>query len=214
MMVEVLKPTSRMTKADNRPVDGKTAHVRSDVVLNTGDALGAPIERADELLPADLIHDDEVVILLLRPHPFYILLSSLAGLAVIAILTMILAYTANTISWVTWNDSQAFALGGILAMARLCWQTLEWYSRVYVLTDKRLIRKMGVLRIAIFETPLSKIQHTSVFQSVRERLCLLGTIGFATAGSDVYEAFWVMLAKPFAVHKIVVETMNRYGRKR
>ena len=94
----------------------------------------------------------------------------------------------------------------------LSWQTLEWYSRVYVLTDRRIIRRMGVLRVTVFETQVKNIQHTSVFKSMRERLFGLGSIGFATAGSDVFEAFWVMIDRPFQVHRIVVRTIEKYGK--
>ena len=73
---------------------------------------------------------------------------------------------------------------------------------------------MGVLRVAVFQTDLRNIQHTSVFRRVRERVCGLGTIGFATAGSDVFEAFWEMVRRPFAVHKTVIEAIERYGRPR
>jgi hypothetical protein len=44
------------------------------------------------------------------------------------------------------------------------------------------------------------------------RLFGLGSIGFATAGSDTYEAFWVMIRRPYVVHHTVVETIHRYGR--
>ncbi len=64
----------------------------------------------------------------------------------------------------------------------------------------------------LFEAPLRNIQHTSVFQPLRERLFGLGTIGFATAGSDVFDAFWVMVRQPFAVHRTVIEAVQRYGR--
>ena len=39
-----------------------------------------------------------------------------------------------------------------------------------------------------------------------------GTIGFATSGSDVFDALWVMIRQPFAVHKTVVEAIQRYGK--
>jgi hypothetical protein len=101
----------------------------------------------------------------------------------------------------------------VIAAARLIWQTLEWMGRVYVLTDRRLIRRRGVLRVAVFQTLLSNIQHTSVFALLRERIFGLGTIGFATAGSDTYEAFWVMIPDPYGVHKIVDDAIRRYGRR-
>ncbi len=93
----------------------------------------------------------------------------------------------------------------------MLWQCAEWWCRVYVLTDRRVLRRTGVLRVSVFEASLRNIQHTSVFMPLRERLFGLGTIGFATAGSDVFDALWVMVRQPFAVHKVVVETMQRYG---
>ncbi len=73
-------------------------------------------------------------------------------------------------------------------------------------------RRMGVLRVSVFEAPLRNIQHTSVFRLLRERLFGLGSIGFATAGSDVFDAFWVTVRQPFGVHRTVVEAIRRYGR--
>lgn len=182
-------------------------------VCSVGEAIGAPIEHADAMLPADLIHDDEIIILLLRPSPLFIVLGAAGSLIAIAILTLTLAWLSRLpIPWITFADRDAFIFGAVLTMIRLTWQTMDWWSRIYVLTDRRLIRKMGVVRIAVFETPLRRIQHTSVFRRFRERLFGLGTLGFATAGSDTYEAFWVMIEKPYVVHKIVLQAIQRYGR--
>jgi uncharacterized membrane protein YdbT with pleckstrin-like domain len=187
------------------------ARLRSARMANAGEATGLPVEQAEALLPADLIHDDEVIILLLRPSLLYIPLSVLGSLAVIMIVALVLALISIKFPVVGWNETQAYALGVALGCARMGWQVLEWWSRIYVLTDRRIIRRMGVLRVAVFETQLKNIQHTSVFARLRERFFGLGSIGFATAGTDVFEAFWVMIARPFQVHRIVVETVERHG---
>ena len=103
-------------------------------------------------------------------------------------------------------------LGVGLAVIRLSWQTLDWYNRIFVLTDQRVLRRMGVLRVSVFQAKLKDIQHTGVFMRLRERACGLGTIGFATSGSDVFDALWIMVRQPFAVHKTVVEAIKRYGK--
>ena len=162
-------------------------------------------------LPAGLVEDDEIVILLLRPSPLYILLASLGSLLVIAVVTLALMYLGR-LSGVAWIDTLAFGLGITIGIVRLAWQGLEWWNRLYVLTDRRIIRRKGVLRPSIFETKLRDIQHTSVFQLLRERTLGLGSIGFASAGSDVFDAFWVMIRQPFAVHRTIVEAIERYGR--
>ena len=189
-----------------RPPAGR---VRS--LLSATEASELTAEQSEAAIPAGLVQDDEVVILLLRPSLLFVPLASLGGLTVIVVVMLILALMAP-VSWVPWSELQAYALGVMAAAARLLWQTLEWWSRIYVLTDRRLIRRTGVLRVAVFEAPLRNIQHTSVFMMLRERLFGLGSIGFATAGSDVFDAFWVMVRKPFAVHRVVVDAIRRYGR--
>jgi membrane protein YdbS with pleckstrin-like domain len=168
--------------------------------------------RAVALLPADLLHDDEVIILLLRPSILFVPLSCMTSLAFIALIAFFLAYLARWQPWIGWTDTQAFALGIGLAALRLAWQVAEWLTRIYVLTDRRIVTRVGVLRVSVFQCELRRIQHTSVVTRVRERVFGVGSIGFATAGSDVFETFWVTLRQPFAVHKIVVQAIKRYGR--
>ena len=169
-------------------------------------------QRLEALLPAGLVRDDEIILLHLRPSLWFVPLSSLGALTAIAMGALLLALLAVRIPWVPWSEIEAYSLGAAVATARLLWQCLEWWSRIYVLTDRRVIRRSGVLRVAVFEAPLRHIQHTSVFVTLRERLFGLGTIGFATAGSDVFVAFWVMVYQPFAAHRTVVDAIQRYGR--
>ena len=171
--------------------------------------LGLPIDRADALLPADLIQGSEIVILLLKPSLWFILLGSLNSLGVLAIVTIIAV-------WLKWQmqigpfasaDIINFAI--VLAFARLLWQFFEWLGRVYVLTDRRVIRVMGVLRVHVFESPLKKLQHTELLFSIRERLFGLGTISLATAGSGAPEAYWVMVNQPLTVHHKLIQAISR-----
>jgi len=176
---------------------------------DTPELTARPITQA---LPEGLVDDDEVVILLLRPSMLYIPLASLSGLLVIAVVTLALMYLGRLVG-MPGTDTVAFGLGVAGGIVRLAWQGLEWWSRLYVLTDRRVLRRKGVLRPTVFEAKLRDIQHTSVFRRLRERTCGLGSIGFASAGSEVFDAFWVMIRQPFAVHRTVVEAIERYGRR-
>ncbi len=166
--------------------------------------VGFPVDRAAAMLPADLLQGDETIILLLKPSPLYIVLAPLGQLAIIAGLSWAVAYF-NLLT-----DQRAFIVAAGLIALRLTWQFLEWLSRVYVLTDRRVIRVMGVLRIMVFQTELKHIQHTDTLFSIRERVFRLGTLAFSTAGTGVPEAFWVMVARPLSVHHQIVQAINRY----
>lgn len=184
-------------------------------IMNAADAAGAEAlapSRVSALLPAGVIQDDEIIILMLRPSLLFVPLSCLVSLIFFALIAFFLAYLSR-LPWVGWNDTQAFALGIGLSALRLGWQMAEWYSRIYILTDRRVITRAGVFRVSTFQTELKNIQHTSIFNRVRERLFGLGTIGFATAGSDVFETFWVMIRQPFTVHKTILQATQRYTKR-
>lgn len=165
--------------------------------------------RATALLPGQLLHGGEGVILLVKPSPWYIVLESLRFL-VGTLLVMVIALVLSDKEYLRIGKVDLLLLAIGATGVRFVWQFLEWLSRVYVLTDRRIIVVWGVLRVQIFETQLKQIQHTVTLFSVRERLFGLGTIGFATAGTGQIEAAWRMIAKPLEVHQIVIQTLNRY----
>jgi uncharacterized membrane protein YdbT with pleckstrin-like domain len=160
-----------------------------------------------------VLSPDETIILLLRPSALYIVLSSLGTLAASLVIALVLAYSAQ-FAWSPWTDVQAAAFGIGLASARLAWAWLDWINHLYVLTDRRVIARRGILRTALYEAPLARIQNTIVVQSLRERVCFLGTLGFATAGRGTFDAFWESVSSPFEVHRRVLEAIERYGRRR
>jgi hypothetical protein len=158
-------------------------------------APGAAAATATPSFARELLQDDEVLLLLLKPSLWLVLFSSTGWLMFITIVTLALAWMTR-LPWIPWSDAPVFAAGVVAAMIRLAWAAADWANRLYLLTDRRLIRRRGVIRLAIFQAPLRNIQHTSVFVSVRERLTGLGTIGFATSGSDTFEAYWEAIRRP------------------
>lgn len=184
----------------------------------TGEAaepIGRPIDRLRFALPADLLDDEEIIVMWLKPSPLYVLLASLGSLVLIAAITFGLAYvSAMTLPKAAWSDDDAFLFGATIAVVRLGWQALEWWNQTYVLTDRRIIAAHGILRRSYFHAPLAQIQHIAVIQTIRERVFGLGSLAFATAGSDRYDALWLSLTHPFAVHRQVNRTIDRYGRRR
>ncbi len=165
--------------------------------------------RAAALLPAQLLQGGEIIILLIKPSPWYIVLEPLRFLVATLLAWLILLILVHrALVPITAVDVTLLAIG--VAAVRLVWQFMEWLSRVYVLTDQRVIVVWGVLRVQVFESQLKKIQHTITLFTIRERLFGLGTIGFTTAGTGAVEAAWRMVANPLDVHQQVVRALNRY----
>jgi len=180
------------------------------------DATGAEPELTDvgrpdvaALLPEELLQPGEVIILMIKPSPWYILLGSLRALVIITVVAMA-ASCLTQYDLININRQDVILAAAGLVIVRLFWQSLDWLCRMYVLTDRRIIRVKGVVRIEVFEANLKQIQNTRCYFSLRERLFGLGTIGFATAGTATYEAYWLMIGRPLHVHQTVVQTLERY----
>lgn len=173
----------------------------------------AEVDRSvDALLPAQLLQPDEIVILLIKPSIWYVLLASLWFVSALILLlgALLTLHSSGLVPYFSRQDLILIGAGGI--GFRLFWQFLEWLSRVYVLTDRRIIRVKGVLRVQVFEAQLKEITHTSLYFSLRERLFSLGTITFATAGTDGFNAAWLMIPQPLETHQVVVQAIDRYRR--
>lgn len=189
--------------------DGTQRYLAEDLAGETGASEAAA--RAAGMLPAELLQPGEIIILLLKPSAWFILLAPLRTLTLILVLALI-AYVVNSYAGLGVSGQNLAMITLALMLVRLFWQFLEWLSRVYVLTDRRVITVAGVLRVLVFESTLEKVQHTNMHFSLRERLFALGTISFATAGTAVSETCWLMLNTPLEVHQKIVQTLNRYKR--
>ena len=175
------------------------------------DEIGGAISvRPETLLPSLVFQPGEVVILLLKPSPWFILLAPLAFYLYVTTIVAILVVLNSRFLFSFILTRDVILLGVLVALVRIVWQFLDWLGRTYVLTDRRMIRIQGVLRIDIFECQLKQIQHTTAHFTLRERFFNLGTIGWATAGTAGFNVYWRMIAKPLEAHQIIVRTLSRY----
>jgi len=155
-----------------------------------------------------LLADGEVVILELKPSPWFILIES-APLVVVGIMVLLVA---NQGLVGTWWESVLRHTGAWIIGVRVLWAMLQWACRLYVLTDRRVIRQRGVVNIRIFECRLDRLQNTFIHRTLVQRILGLGTIFFATAGTGQVEAMWQHVRRPAEVHKEVVAAIERFHR--
>lgn len=203
--------------SDSNDNPAKTLVVKTRQDFAAADASDAAeaepmLARANAMLPAELLQPGEIIILLIKPSPLYILLWPIRFFAIVLLCALLAAQLQNRgVNLGLDRHDIIIATLAILGL-RLFWQMLDWLSHVYVLTDQRVIRVQGVLNVHVFECPLQKIQQTDLILPLIQRLFWLGSIGFATAGTAGHEAFWLMVAKPLEVHKKIIETLRRYRR--
>jgi uncharacterized membrane protein YdbT with pleckstrin-like domain len=164
------------------------------------------------VVPAQILHGDEVVLLLTKPSLWFIVFTSfrfilttfLAGLVVVRVLPWVpaIAVSAETVALVT----------VIVCLGRLVWALLVWTSHVYMLTNQRVVTIKGVVNVNMFQANLTKIQRTTLYQPLLLRLFSTGTIGFATAATTDFDSTWLMIGRPLQTHETIVAAINKAQR--
>jgi hypothetical protein len=162
---------------------------------------------AAELVPEHLLDGGEVVILAIKPSLWFIVFASARFLLAMVLVMAIAPWVAPLIPGS--ETSHFVKVAAALAAGRLGFAVLEWASRLYVLTNRRVMRIRGIFNINLFECALARVQNTYLTLAWYERLTRLGTISFATAGTSSLEASWLHCAHPLEVHEQVRAAIRR-----
>ncbi len=169
-----------------------------------------PNELVGAVVPTQILHEDEIVLVLAKPAIAFIFYTSfyfLVGAAVLGVAAAKLTAVTSTmyisplnIAWIT----VAACVG------RLIWALLVWTSHVYMLTNQRIVTIKGVMNVHMFQANLRKVQKTELFTPVVQRLLGTGTLGFATAaGGGGVESTWVMIARPVETQEQIIAAINK-----
>jgi hypothetical protein len=160
------------------------------------------------LVSRHLLRDGELVILLLKPSAWFILLSSLWFIAIdVLILSAVFVFDLDDKMHL--NKLPLVEAGVFVAAGRLMWATLQWASRLYVLTDLRILRVGGVFNVHIFDCPLRKVARTRLISVTRERIVGTGSIEIIPLDEAAPEGVWQTIARPRQVHEQVVAAINK-----
>jgi uncharacterized membrane protein YdbT with pleckstrin-like domain len=129
--------------------------------------------------PRKLINEGENVVLDLKPHWFFFWKHILVGTALLIVFLL----------WVGPADSSSW-LGWPLALALLVWAAfvvekyLVWTYTHFVLTDRRVISRSGIVSKRGTEIPLDRINNIDFHQRIWERVIGAGDLDIESAGKD------------------------------
>lgn len=146
------------------------------------------------------VEQGETIIEQLRPHWLMIFLRRpMAWVALVA---------CSVAAWFEpWGLLPGWA-SWVGPLALLGWEILEWQSRSFLLTDRRVMGEGGVLRRVLVDVRLGNVQHAALQQTLLERLLALGTVGFASSGTGGYDVVWTFLAHPDRVLERVRDQLD------
>jgi uncharacterized membrane protein YdbT with pleckstrin-like domain len=160
-------------------------------------------------VPEELLHGDEVVLLLTKPSLWFILLTSfrfmlttvLLGVLAVQLLAM------PSINYV--SPPVVAAITVLICIGRLVWAILVWTSHIYMLTDRRIVTIKGVVNVTMVQVNLRKVQRTELYRPWIFRIFGIGTIGVATAATNTIDTTWVMVGRPIPTHEQIVAAIHK-----
>jgi Bacterial PH domain len=172
------------------------------------DAAAAALESVPQTAIAAL-DSDEIIQLSLKPSRWMIGLASwkfVAGCGLAATALALLGSNGLLAASVSAYAANAFLAAGV---GRVLVAALQWASRVYVLTNRRVIRFSGVLSVEVTDCPLARITRAQLSSSLSQAVVRLGTIRFVPVDDVLPTVRWEHLSRPAATYEIVVRAIQR-----
>ncbi len=176
------------------------------VTVPPADDIGTSIRT---LLAGRILHDGEVVLLVIKPSFWFIALSGLkfiAAAALLLLLTKIFDDQYDFLRMHARTNTEAFVL---LTAGRLVFASIQWMGRYYVLTDFRILRISSFWTIEKLECPLRKIIDVQCVRTLKERIFRIGTLFVIPSLEGCTPWSWQMVAQPGRVQSRIQAAIAR-----
>ena len=172
-------------------------------------AVSTPIPKT--IWAEKVLHDDEEIILLIKPHQWNIFLSSLPMLLSLAIVSLAINYlhaSGNFISDSLYNLMIFICM--IAGIVQVFAATIAWNAKFYVLTNRRVLLIKGAIYLQITDCDLKLIKSIEVAKIGFEKFTKLGTVRIEVRDNPYLEIDWINLADPDDIkNKICQAIKNR-----
>lgn len=157
--------------------------------------------------PLTVLDGGEIIELSVRPSLWFLPIVAGRSALLLALLAVLLALLAPP----------RYSLSGTLAVSacvtaavlRVGWAALQWASRLYVLTNRRVLRFRGVLGVQVSDCPLVQVSGCELRHSPYQRLLRLGTIHIQPLDARRAALNWDHVANPQAVHERLLRAVRR-----
>lgn len=160
-----------------------------------------------QALPQPLLDGGEIILLAIKPSMWYLVLVSVRWLIAAAVVTVLSPWLSSALP--AFPQSVVMQAVLIITAFRLVVALLQWSSRLYVLTNRRVMCYHGLLHVSLFEAPLVQIRNSYVKVRAVEKPCRVGSIGFSLQGSKRIDAWWEQIADPQTVHERIRRAIEK-----
>jgi uncharacterized membrane protein YdbT with pleckstrin-like domain len=132
--------------------------------------------------PKNLIQQGETVALDLRPHWWYFSRNIFTGIPLLIVVALIFSWDSDGFV----SDASTWIVV-LLLLAWAGWLVLkyfQWTMTYFVVTDRRVIYRTGVLSKRGVEIPLERINNINFHQRLIDRVIGAGDLDIESAGRD------------------------------
>ncbi len=166
-------------------------------------------QSAAQLAKFGLLNGSEIIILAIKPSLCYVLFVSSRWLAIL-LPVGIISWLSAQMGWLGMQAQAQVLLAICLAgmVMRLAFGLLQWQSRIYILTNLRVLRIRGVVRVEMFQCSLLQLKDILLTTGVAERLLGVGTIGLVKNSSGKAAAYWQNIRRPEQVRRQILEAID------
>jgi len=150
-----------------------------------------------------LLEDGEIVLLAVKPSRWFVLLVSWPVL-LLAGAVMGVTWIAGRYCSATVDEPTVTLLCSVVAFVRVMLAGFQWLGRLYLLTNRRVMRLRGIIREDVFQCPLKRIRQTCVSATLPERWVAVSSLLFEF-DPPRSEGHWTYLASAKEVRQAVEE---------
>lgn len=168
-----------------------------------------PTATADEAPAAqlELLDKDEIVEFSIKPSLWFIAIVSARVVVLVGVLAAIVAVITRDSGGPFAAYAGSFAV--LLAVFRVVIASLQWASRVYILTNRRAMRFSGVFNVAFVECPLKRIGKTNLRLETVQRILRLGSICMTPTGTQQATIVWEHVARAGQVYERLIRAIRK-----
>lgn len=178
-------------------------------ILESTQAVAAtPVTAESKAALAELLDGDEIVELTIKPSPWHVAIISAPFVAVLATLTAAVAAIGLNLGWSA-PVSLAFNAGVVAILARVAFASLQWASRLYVLTNRRVMHFRGVFLVRVSALPLARVSEAALRARWYEAALRLGSIRISSLDPHGRCVNWVHVARAPEIHELLTRAIRK-----
>lgn len=142
--------------------------------------------------PDNVLARDEQVVLHRHPHWKRLL----GPVLVVLLASAVAAFAAGWVNQTDWDDNAKRIIFGVIAAIWLVlvgwlavWPFLTWWTTHFVITDRRVMFRHGLLTRSGIDIPLARINSVEFKHGLLDRILRTGTLIIESASQDPLEFY-------------------------